>query len=108
MAQLPPDGIEKIVGGEDDRVFLHLDRQNVMLENEPAGQKRKRLAIDRFRVDRNHWDAEEISDRREKPLLVDFAGVEHLGRPGPAVKILRRAARLPRAIPPASDQKIDD
>ena len=35
-----PTELNKIVGREHDRLFLHLDRQDVMLKNEPARQER--------------------------------------------------------------------
>ena len=79
--QLPADRIEKIVGREHDRIFLHFDRQNVMLKNKTARQDRQCLPVDLLRIDRNDRHAEEFPDRAEKTLLVHLAGIEHLRRP---------------------------
>ena len=38
--ELAANRIEKIVGRQHDRIFLHLDRQNVMLKNKTARQNR--------------------------------------------------------------------
>jgi len=66
------------------------------------------LAINCLGVERDNRDAEEISNGSEKSLLVDLAGIEHLGRPGTAVEILRKLGGFFARFDPASDQKIDN
>ena len=83
--ELPADRIEQIVGREHHRIFLHLDRQNVMLKNKPARQDRQCRAVDLLGVDRNDRHTKEIPDRVEEALLVHFAGIEDLAGPGSAV-----------------------
>ena len=50
-SKLAPNRIEKIIRREDDRVFLHCNRQNMMLEDESARQDRQCLAVDLGRVE---------------------------------------------------------
>src|SRR5437016_13026768 len=79
-----------------------------MLKNKSRGQNRQCLPIDCLGVERDDRNAEEISNGREKPLLVDLAGIEHLGRPGTAVEILRKLGGFFARFDPASDQKVDN
>jgi len=79
-----------------------------MLENKTARQDRQRLAVDRFRIDRDHWHAEKISDHTEKTLLVHFSGVEYLRRPRAAVHILRELERFLTRGHTAGQQEIDN
>ncbi len=79
-----------------------------MLENKTARQDRQGVAVDRFRIDRDHWHAEKIADHTEKTLLVHFSGVEYLRRPRAAVHILRQLRRFLARRHTAREQKIDD
>ena len=106
--ELAAGRIEKIVGCENNGILLVRDRQNVVLKNKSGRQNRKRLAINCLGVQRDDWDAEEISNGREKTLLVHLAGIENLGRPGTAVEILRELGGFFARFHPARDQKIDN
>src|SRR6266567_2567221 len=106
--ELAADRIEKIVGCEHDRSFLHLHRENVMLKNKTTWQDRQCLPVYRLRINRDNRHTKEISDHAEKSLLVHFSRIEHLSCPGTAVEILGELRRfLPRRNT-AGEQEIDD
>ena len=79
-----------------------------MLKNKARGQNRKRLAIDGLGIQGDYRDTEEISDGSKKPLLIYFAGVEHLHSPGATIQILRELGCFLVRFHPARHQKIDD
>ena len=83
--ELSAHRIKQIVGCQHDGIFLHLDRQNVVLKNETARQDRQCRPVDFPGVDRDKRYPEEISDRAEEALFVHFAGIKHLAHPRTAV-----------------------
>ena len=60
-----------------------------MLKYQPRRQNGKCLAIDAFGFDRNYRDTEEVSDGGKESLLVHFARIKDLLRPGTAIEVLR-------------------
>ena len=83
--ELAADRVKQIVGREHDRVFLHLDRQDVMLENEPARQDRKRLA------DRSFFASIEMTGTLKKfPIARESAARRPCRNRGPASSTNRR------------------
>jgi hypothetical protein len=64
--KLAPDRIEKIVSRQHHRVFLRLDRQNLMLKNETAREKRQSGAIDFFASIETIGTRKELPDCAEK------------------------------------------
>ena len=106
--ELSPGRVKQIVGREHDRVFLDLDRQDVMLENETARQDEQGGALDLLRVDRDHRHAEKPADRAQELWFVDLAGVEDLGGPGAAIQILGELGRLFARGHTSFEQEIDE
>ena len=83
--ELSAHRIKQIVSGQHHRIFLHLDRQNVVLKDEAARQDRQRRPVDLFGIDRDNWHMEGIPDGAEEALFVHFAGIKHLAHPRTAV-----------------------
>ena len=106
--ELAADRVKQIVGRENDRVLLHLDRQNVMLENEPAGQDRETCR------DRSVFASIETTGTLKKlpialgTLFVHLAGIEDLSGPRTAVEIRGELRPLRRARHAAGEEQIDE
>ena len=75
-----------------------------MLENKPAWQDRQGVALDGFRIDRNHRDAEKVSNDAQETMFVDFAGIEHLRRPRTAIHILGKVGLFLARLHAAREQ----
>ena len=105
--ELPPDRVEQIVGREHDRLVLHLDRQDVMLENEPARQERQDRAFDLHLVDGDDRHLKIISDRFQEALFIHFAGIEDLTGPGAAVQVRGKFLRFVVRRHAAGEEEID-
>ena len=106
--ELAPGRVKQIVGREDDGVLLDLDRQDMVLEDEPARQDEQSRALDALGVDRDDRDAEKIADRLEEKLFVHFPGVEDVGGPRAAVEIGGESDRFVSRRHAAGKQDVDE
>jgi len=104
-SELAADRVEKIVGRQHHRVFLHFNRQNVVLKTKTARQDRQCLAIDLLWIERNHRHFEELADRAEKSVLVHLARVEHLPNHDPPLRFWASCAASSRDGTPAASKR---
>src|SRR5262249_13598638 len=107
-SKLPPDRVEQVVGGQHNRVLFGLDRQNVVLEDEPARQNRPSMAIDLLEIESDPRDPEEIPNRVQDPVFINFPGIQNWAAPGTAVEILGKLDRFLGRLDAAGEKKIDD
>ena len=97
--QPPRRAVEDIVGRQPQALFPLAQRQDLVLENEPARQDAEARAVHLRQVQRLDRRIEEPAQFRGKALLVHLAGVEDVDGPGVAIGRRRLpACRLPRDL----------
>ena len=60
-----------------------------------------------FKPGQPDWDSKEVSDRVEKLVFIDLAGIKNLAHPGTAIDVLGELDRFLLGLDSSGDQEID-